>query len=126
LTVDSENLATRLSKLENQINWLRLTAVIAVALAGAALIVPQWMQPTNVVAERLAVQNSKHELAAMLTTGRDDLPVLALSSADKVRALVGLRVDGGVSLTLSNAEGKLQWSGFINDSGPHVDNVPAK
>jgi len=62
----------------------------------------------------------------MLTTGRDDLPAIALSNANKVRALIGLRMDGGVYLTLSNAEGKLRWTGFINEAGLHVDDVPAK
>jgi hypothetical protein len=131
LTTDTEtqfaNLAARLTKLETQSRWLRLTAVIAFALGCAALIIPQLLHSANeVVAGRFAVRNTKHELAAMLTTGRDDLPVIALSSANKVRALIGLRPDGGVYLTLSNAEGKLQWTGFINENGPHVDNRPPK
>jgi hypothetical protein len=62
----------------------------------------------------------------MLTTGQDGLPVLALSNAKKVRALIGLRTDGSVYLTLSNSEGKLQWNGFINETGPHVDEIAPK
>jgi hypothetical protein len=130
LTAETENqmanVATRLAKLESQINWLRLTAVVALALAVAALIIPQWVHPANFVGQRFAVRNAKDELAAMLTTGQDGLPVLALSNAKKVRALIGLRTDGGVYLTLSNSEGKLQWNGFINENGPHVDEIAPK
>jgi hypothetical protein len=130
LTIERENemanVATRLTSLENQIKWLRLSAVIAFALAGAALVIPQLLPSKNIVGDRFAVRNGKQELAAMLTTGQDGLPVLALSNATKVRALIGLREDGGVYLTLSNSEGKLQWNGFIDQNGPHVDEIAAK
>jgi hypothetical protein len=129
MTTDSDakldDLMDRLAKIERQNRALRFSMVSAIVLGGAALILA--MKPVHtIVADRLAVRDADNELVAMLTTGRDNLPVLALSNGQKPRALIGLKDDGSVYLTLSDADGKRRWSGFINENGPNVQNITAK
>lgn len=120
-----DDLIGRLAKMERQGRAFRVSIVSAVVLGGAALILT--LKPVHtIVADRLAVRNANNELVAMLTTGRDNLPVLALNSGKKPRALIGLKDDGSVYLALSDAEEKLRWSGLIDETGPHVQSITAK
>lgn len=120
-----DDLIGRLAKIESQVRAFRYSVVGALILGGAALILT--MRPVHtIVSDRLGVRNANNELVAMLTTDRNNLPVLVLSSEKKPRALIGLKDDGSVYLALSDADAKLRWSGLINENGPHVQNITAK
>jgi hypothetical protein len=120
-----ETLAARIERAERLNRAFHRAVLIAFAFVIGALVFQHYRQSSRTItAERFAVINAKGDVVALLSAGANGLPSLTLSTGgNNPRALIGLNNIGSVYLALSDADNKLRWSAFADDSGVHMNDA---
>jgi hypothetical protein len=121
-----ERLLARIESLEKAVKSQRWTGLIAVlGMITVVFLVKDQLQPQSrtsfvadsvrtgsVITGSIALQNATGEIVGLFAAGTDGMPQLSLFDANKVRLSIGLRADGGPSISLSDPDNvaRAVWS----------------
>jgi hypothetical protein len=101
-----EQLASRIAQLEQRLRSIALVLLAGIVVAALNFIFWQVSGNKNARAEGFVLHSSDGKTRAMLSTGSDGTPGLAMYDAgEKIRTMLSLGADGSAGLVMNDADG---------------------